>query len=107
MDKKSPFMKWMVLIFVTAIGVTGFGVASFISKINIYAARGALGCAFIYLLSREVDFRFKREPFQVLYNFPHNVRYFVWAFGLSLFLYWGIYEIIPLAIFVIRSFISK
>ncbi len=107
MDKKSLFMKWIMLAFVLVIGVIGFGVASFISKTNIYIARGALGCAFIYLLSREVDFRFKDKPFEVLYNFPKNIGYFVWAFGLSLFLYWGLYEITPLVVFVLRSFITK
>jgi hypothetical protein len=107
MDKKTPFAKWIIMALAIVIGATGFGVASLISKTNIYVARAALGCAFIYLLSREIDFRFKGQSFEDLYSFPQTVRYLVWAFGLLFFFYLGLHEIIELVKIVIRSFIYK
>lgn len=104
MDKKLPFTKWITIALVIVIGAIGFGVASFISVTNIYVARGALGCVFIYLLSREVDFKFKDEPIEYLFNSPH-IRDYAWIFVLSLFFYWGLNEFIQLVLYIIRSFV--
>jgi hypothetical protein len=106
MDKKPAVNKFRLVALLILIGVIGFSIASFITRINIYVARGALGCAVIYLLSREVDFTMKDAPIDVLYYFPDNVKYLVWLFGLSVIFYWGISEILQLFFFVIRNLTS-
>src|SRR5215510_1892614 len=109
MNKKSPFIKWMTIAFVLARVAIGFGIASFVYKMNIYVARGILGLAFIYLLYREYRFisRDFDDPLDELYTFPYYFRFFVITLGLSFFLYFGVHEISQLVIFVIRSFVIK
>lgn len=107
MDKKVPLAKWIIRVLAVGIGVIGFGVASFITSKNIYLARGALGCAVIYLLSRETDFLFRHQSFEDLYNLPQTVRYLVWTFGLLFVFYLGLHEVIQLFLFVARTFTSK
>jgi hypothetical protein len=107
MDKKFPIAKSIIMVLAVIVGVIGFGVAHFITTSNIYIARGALGCAFIYLLSREVDFLFRNQSFEDLYNFPQAIRYLSLAFGLFVLFYFGLYEVIQLVLFVAQAFFSK
>ena len=107
MEKKAPPIKWILFAFLILIGAIGFGTASFIFKANLYVARGALGFAVIYLLSREIDFRNNGESIEILGKFPKNIKYILLVFGLSLVFYWGLNEVLELIFFVIRSLSSS
>ena len=110
MDKKSPYIKWMLMAFIIVIVVVGFSTASFISQANIYVARGLLGCAFIYLLYREFSFMSNSSydvPFDVISTLPNYIRYFVILFGVSILFFLGLYDVIQLVIYIIITYIIK
>lgn len=80
----------------------GFGTAYFISKTNTYITRGVLGCAVLYLISREIKFSFgKDEPIETLYSLFRNIKFLLWFFTLSLILFWSISDIFNLFLYVI------
>jgi len=106
MHKKPFYIRWIGFFFLVAVVAISFKVASFISGENIYIARGALGIAVIYFVLREANFTGGNQPLEVIYNFPKNLRFFAWAFGISIIFYWGFNEILQLLFWTIRTIAS-
>ena len=85
--------KILVYALMIVVGFAGVKLASIIIQRYTVEVNGILGLVLIYLIYRvylssrrlEID-----EPTEVLFEFPTNVRYFVFGFFWSLILSWAL-----------------
>lgn len=75
------------------LGVSGIKVADLIYSHYPQIARGVLGALIVYLIYRNVLMPIANEPISALFEFPGNIKYFLYSFFGAILIYWGLQQI--------------
>lgn len=103
MKTRILLIKFIVYSLAIIIGIAGFNISSMTIHRYEVIVNGILGLVLIYLIHRvylssrrvEID-----EPTNVLFEFPKNIKYFIFGFFWSLVLNWALGHIFELIFFL-------
>jgi hypothetical protein len=103
MNRNSPLR---YLAFATPIVVAVLGIWVAVITANRYEAivRGILGlavCYFIYELYMSPRSLLGRQSLEMLFEFPKNVRFYIFTFTVSLIWYWALRQIGEMVFFLL------